>query len=165
MRKIRAGSVFLSLFFLLLTPCYSTVLEDEQAKISIWYPDTWTMQSDDDANAVLITDPRKDVVVIYTILESDTLGPALKAVETQLRDMAGNLRALDDPEEDTLNGMKCVLLDVTGTIKNTPIRIGVVIIFTPGRKTLLVAAVTSRSNYTKYDNLIADIISKITPLK
>ncbi len=164
MKKICAGFVFLSLFMLLPLLCYPTVLEDEQAKISIWYPDTWTMQSDDE-NTILVTDPHKELAVVYTILEGNILEKALEALESQLNGLACDLRALDEPEEDLLNGMKCVLLDVTAKIKNTPMRIGVVIVFTPGQKILLVTAMTPLSKYTQYENLISDIITEIKPLK
>jgi hypothetical protein len=145
---------------LLIHPCYSTELVDEQAKISIWYPDTWNMQSDDE-NTVLITDPHEDVVVIYRLVETNKLETALEVLETQLNGLAGDLRAAEEPEEDELNGMKCILLDVMGKIKKTNVRISIIIIFTPGQKILLVTAMTESTKFKKYEETISKIIMGI----
>ena len=78
---------------------YAAELVDEQAKISIWYPDNWRMQNDDDS--VIVSDPDGDVVFFYKILDTDDLKKAVAEMHKELGDLVDNPRTADDPIEGT----------------------------------------------------------------
>lgn len=142
---------------------YAAELVDEQAKISIWYPDNWRMQNDDDS--VIVSDPDGDVVFFYKILDTDDLKKAVAEMHKELGDLVDNPRTADNPIEDKLNGMDRVFIDAGATVQKVPVALGIMLVFTPGKKILIVISMTPRSKSAEYEKIINRLITGVKPMK
>ncbi|MBN1799213.1 MAG: hypothetical protein JW822_11600 [Spirochaetales bacterium] len=162
MKSVRIWILFLLFLGTAVSLICSEEIVHEQGKISIWYPDHWTMKSDEDA--LMIADPDEEVVFVYMLIESDEIEDALAALEEELLSTVTELQSVGEPEEDKLNGMDCLFMEAQGKIDDMGVDIGVFMVFTPAQKVLLVMGIVQSSAYEKHEETIVEILSGIQPL-
>lgn len=161
MKSVRIWMLFLLFLCAVVSLLSAEELVHEEAKISIWYPDHWAMESDE--NALMIADPDEEVVFVYMLIESDEIEDALAALEEELLSAVTDLQS-GEPEEDKLNGMDCLFMEAQGKIDDMDVDIGIFIIYTPAQKVLLLMGIVQSSAYEKHEDTIVEILSGIQPL-
>jgi len=162
MRRVRFWTLIVLLLYTSVSLVCAEEAVDESAKISIWYPDDWGMESDEDS--LMIVDPSGEVIFIYILVASDKMEDALEVLKKELLSMVSDLQSVGEPEEDDLNGMECIFMEAQGKIDGVGVDIGIIMVITPADKVLLVMGIVESAKYEKHEETIAEIIMGIQPL-
>jgi predicted Zn-dependent protease len=162
MKRVRFLALCIMVLCVSLSLIYSEELVHETAKISIWYPDNWTMDSEEDN--LMIADPDEEVVFVYMLVEADEVEDALDAMDKELLSMVSDLQSTGEPQEDTLNGMNCIFMEAQGNVDKVGVDIGIFMFFTPAQKVLIVMGIVQSAAYEKHEETIGQIIQGIQPL-
>jgi hypothetical protein len=160
MKKARI-LIFSNLLFLILSSSlYAAEVVNEEARINIWYPDNWKMTSDEDT--LMLADPDGEAVVMYMLLPTAEMEQAIKEINKDLASII-ELTEVGEPKEMEVNGMRSVYLDAQGKIEEVKIGVGIIFIYTPANKLLLVMSMVESGKYEKHEETLAKIIMGIKP--
>jgi len=108
----------LAVVFLLIALCGILNAENFENKVggvSIWLPDNWEIDSEEQIGALYADAPEGDsFCVLQVLLEGNDLTAALKAYRTPLAEEIDDFNAIDDVRKGKLNGMDADFFRVEG---------------------------------------------------
>jgi hypothetical protein len=162
MKRIHFLTLCVILLYVSFSLIYAEEMVNETARISIWYPDNWTVESDEDN--VMIADPDEEVIFVYMLVESDEVEDALAALDKELLSVVSDVKNVGEVEEDMLNGMNCLFMEAQGSIDKVGVDIGIFMVVTPAKKILIVMGIVQTAAYEKHEETIDKIIQGIQPL-
>lgn len=96
-------------------------------------------------------------------MEANQIEEALIELESIMQMQLTNPSMTMEPEVVNLNGMMGVVTELTGTMKGTPIQLGVFIIDSP-QNVLLVLGMGDKITLKKYNKALDKIIKSIKPI-
>ncbi len=134
-----------------------------EAQVTVWIPDNWDQEADEDS--LIVGDPDEEVMVAFLVVDSDNVEAALDAMEAELSDIVEDVSSEEEPSEVNLNGMPAIVLDAKGTVEGEAVDLGIAVIMTPANKALLVFAIAQSSAVAKHEATIEKILGGIKPLQ
>jgi len=132
-------------------------LDNPEAGIEIWLPDTWKQQIE--GEDLTIESPDGEMSMVMTLLESNDVEAALKERKQKITEAIGEF-TLEEPTELEINGMK--MIDFGGEAMGGKIKLSISLLQTPTNRVLTIFAFATEAAVKKHE---ADLIKIVQGLK
>lgn len=133
----------------------------QAAQVEFWYPNEW--QIEEEEKVATLQNLEGSLSITFSIMEANQIEEALIELESIMQMQLTNPSMTMEPEVVNLNGMMGVVTELTGTMKGTPIQLGVFIIDSP-QNVLLVLGMGDKITLKKYNKALDKIIKSIKPI-
>jgi hypothetical protein len=129
------------------------------AGFKVTYPDEWTQKIDGDDLKILSPDGK--AVILFRVLEVNSVPDAVKNLDTEVRKIIANPKFEHKPQATTINNLTGLLSDGSGTIKNIKVK-WLVGLFLRENKGLMVLGSASADAFDKNKATLQQIINSIS---
>jgi 3D (Asp-Asp-Asp) domain-containing protein len=133
------------------------------ANVEVWYPDKWNISKDQ--TTVTITDPADEAALMFLTIPGEKLDEALNALDAQIAKIATDVAVTGKPSEQTINGMKVVVVDAKGKVKGKKVDISAALVLRPNKKLMLMFGMVESSKLKKHEADLVKVVGSLKPAR
>jgi hypothetical protein len=163
MKRVLTIALALAILVSLAASAAAETTKISKAKVSIWFPDTWSMEKQ--AEMLVISDPAEEVGLMFITVPARKLDDVLNELDKQIAQFATDVTLVGKPERTQLNGMNAVLVDGKGKAEGKSVGLSVVVVERPGRQALVVLGAIESSKLKKHEKTLLKVIQSLRPMK
>lgn len=144
------------------TTAFAGTTRIPDANVEVWYPDKWNISKD--STAITITEPAEEAALTFVTIPGEKLEQALETLEAQIAKIATDVAVSGKPSEQTINGMKVVVVDAKGKVKGKAVDISAALIVRPNKKVMLMFGMVESSKLKKHEKDLTKVVASLKPV-
>ena len=142
-----------------LTAAQARVMNHAKSGFSLWLPDDWKLEKNEETLNATSTDGTCNVT-LFAPADGATMKAALEAVDKELAKIVKGMKT-GEPRESNVNGCKAVFVDGQGTVDDVPVTLSLCV-YSKGDKNLVLFAVTATQTLEKHAATLSRITKSIS---
>jgi predicted Zn-dependent protease len=155
-------SVTIALVVLGTTAAFAGTTRIPAANVEVWYPDAWSINKD--ATTVTITDPAEEAALVFLTIPGEKLDQAMDALDAQIAKIATEVSVTGKPSEQTINGMKVIVVDAKGKVKGKAVDISAALVLRPNKKLMLMFGMIESAKLKKHAKDLTRVVASLKPV-
>lgn len=133
------------------------------ANVEVWFPDSWKVGKD--GGTITVTDPADEAALMFVTIPGEKLEEAMAALDAQIAKIATDVATTGKPSEQTINGMKVVVVDAKGKVKGKSVEISTALILRPNKKMMLMFGMVESSKLKKHEKDLTKVVASLKPAR
>lgn len=128
--------------------------------LQVWYPDDWARQINQ--NKLMVKSFDSKAIMLFKVIDAADIPAATQKLDTELEAMMTDKMIEKKPKPVTLNGLKGIIAEGSGTIKGVP-SLWLAGIFVHNKHALMLLGFAEKSSFDLHKENLKKIVQSIKP--